>query len=203
MRATNPNLRNTPPRWAACDEALNKFIPVDQIGFKGKPGDLRRFASRYRLAKSFQEVVLNSYTPETSKGYSSLFKVFLTWSAFEQFMEICGLKMDSILKVIPPEKFEAFKQAALGAQGSMPFYEFLIENLNEGKSHWKHMKKFTKGEECNPLYLPASIRHIFAHGILTPHSGTGTPEVSTTLSSLICDFLFQVMDQQIESRILV
>jgi hypothetical protein len=173
---------------------------VSKLGFVGSPGDVHRFRSRYRLAKSFKGIVLDTYTAETTGGYSALFRVFLTWSAFEQLLEICGLTLPGVAPLLEAYEPEAVAASVRGVVGHEEFLRFVHERLDRA-THRANVEAFLRNEPCNVLYLPAGIRHIFSHGNLTPHSGAKNPNAVEQVSAILCDFLFRIMDGEFERRL--
>lgn len=200
ITATDPNLVNAPPGWAVCNAALKKFTPPSAMGFVCAPGDLNRFWSRYRVAKSFREIVLDSYTAETTAGYSALFRVFLTWSAFEHFLTICGLNLPGMVPLLPPYDPTAAETRIRAIEGHADFLRFVLQRLDRA-NHRAQVQAFPDGQPCNLLYLPAGIRHIFAHGKLTPNSGTGTTEPVRQIVEVLSELLFRIMDGEFTRRL--
>ncbi len=186
--------------WATCDTLLRKGLSPTDMGFRGNAGDLNRFRSRYRVAKSFCEVILDSYTPPTVAGYSALFRVFLVWSAVEQFLKITKLSIQDMKPVLTPYNPDALADGIKSVKGYTKFLEFVRNRLDAG-NHQNQLKAFLDNQACNILYIPAGIRHIFAHGILTPSSGVGSPRAAKALSDLLCEFLFRVMDGEFVRRL--
>jgi hypothetical protein len=193
-------LVNTPPGWGHCESALRELREPTELGFVGTAGDLNRFRSRYRLAKSFREILLNAYASGTAAGYSSLFRVFLTWSAFELFLEICGADIAGMQRLIP-----AYGSAAAGAAiRATPRHEAFLSFVRarlDSSTQKRHFHLFLGGSPCNLLYLPLGIRHIFVHGELTPHSGAESPYPATEVARILSDFLFAVMDGEFSRRL--
>ncbi len=165
----DPNLVNAPPGWCACHEALSRYTSPAKMGFACSAGDLNRFWSRYRLAKSFQGIALESYTAETTVGYSALFRVFVTYSAFEQFLDCCGLNLSGMAPLLPLYKPGDCEAAIRNVEHHDSFLKAVLQHLDRA-SHRTQMQKLS-GKSCNLLYVAAGIRHIFAHGKLTPNSG--------------------------------
>jgi hypothetical protein len=196
----DPNLANTPPGWAACEEALGRFTPPADLGFVGSAGDLNRFRSRYRLAKSFRNIELESYRDDTAAGYSSLFRAFLVFSAFEQFLAICGTALADTATLLAAYDPEATERAIRAVPGHEDLLRFILERL-DGPAYRSHVTAFLTRGSCNVLYLAASIRHIFAHGELTPHSGAGSPYTASEVSRLLCALMFQMMDGEFSRRL--
>jgi len=197
---SDPSRVNVPPGWTACEAELAKYTSPAALGFVGSPGDLNRFRSRYRLAKSFSAIMLESYGPETTAGYSALFRVFLTWSAFEQLLEICGLNLAGMGDSLGPYDPAAAEAEIRAIDGHSNFLQFVLERLDHTE-HRAQVNSFLSGNPCNLLYLPAGIRHVFAHGKLTPHSGTDTAEPAKLVSDVLCGFLFRVMDGEFMRRL--
>ena len=59
--------------------------------------ELNRFAARFRLAQSYEGMILTDYPESTVDAYSSLFGVFLAYSALEQLYKAVGKPGDSII----------------------------------------------------------------------------------------------------------
>jgi hypothetical protein len=66
-------------------QAFPKYIKLIKLGHhpssmgfgeQVKRGDINQFNSRFRLAKSFQRIHLDGYSPETFYGYDAFLKVF-------------------------------------------------------------------------------------------------------------------------------
>ena len=196
----DPNLVNTPPGWAVCDEALSKYTPPSAMGFVCSAGDLNRFWSRYRVAKSFRHIVLDSYTAETVAGYSALFQVFLAYSAFEQFMDCCGLNLSGMEPLLPPYNPAECEAAIRHIEKYAEFLAVVLEHLDR-EGHRTQLQAFLAAEPSNVLYVAAGIRHIFAHGKLTPNSGAGFTAPAQEVSRVLSEFLFRVMDGEFAGRL--
>lgn len=200
MTYPSKTFTNTPPGWKEVDTLLGKYAEPSTFGFNVTPGDLNRFCSRYRLAKSFRSIALDRYAPETVEGYTSLFRVFLAYSAFEQFMRVVGTSLHDIAQNLAPYHPEVMANKIR----AVPEYErYLLTVLQEVTS--KHLSAqgydFVNGKPCNVLVVPAIVRHIFAHGKLTPNSGARDTAVASAISPILCEFLFRVMDGQFLGRL--
>jgi hypothetical protein len=79
------------PRWSVFDRQA--LIPRQALGCVGETGDVRRFAARYRAARSFKAATFEGLTHDTADGYSALCLLLLTYSAFEYFRRAIGLEM--------------------------------------------------------------------------------------------------------------
>lgn len=196
---SDPNIVNTPPGWAACDDALRRQVSPVELGFAcSAAGELNLFRSRYRLAKSFCEIRLDGYSIETIAGYSSLFRVFLTYSAFEQLLDCCGLNMAGVdLQQYEPAECE---QTIRRIENYRSFLQ-AVHNQLENQSHRQQFESFISGSPCNILYIAAGIRHSFAHGKLTPNSGAGFTGPAQEISRILSGFLFCIMDNEFSTRL--
>lgn len=195
----DPALANSPPKWADCDALLAGFVSPRAFGFACAAGSLNRFRSRYRLAKSFQKIGLDGYTTSTTEGYSALFRTFLAWSAFEQFLHTIGLEQrhcDSILTGHAPADVAKKLLAVPDHEG---FLKFIRGRVNA--THQAQLDSLLAGAPCNITYVASGIRHVFAHGILSAHAGSLTAEPAKAVSDIVCDFLFRVMDAEFAARI--
>jgi hypothetical protein len=162
--------------------------------------DIIRFASRYRVAKSFKGVLLEDFSSETTDGYSGLFQLFLSWSTFEQFLMISGLKQnDNDIR----ELFDKYNAANLCDEirafdkGNV-FYSFILSKVNN--SHKSEIEKLFADKPLNSSYLASGIRHIFAHGLLTPHANGSQPKNVVKICKLISDFLLNIVDSEFSKQ---
>jgi hypothetical protein len=86
---------------------------------------------------------------------------------------------------------------------------FLTRNLFPIKSiltqtnsaHKAQIEKHFKGEDLNSSYLASAIRHIFAHGKLTPHANTSKPRNVVKICNAISDFLLLLMDTEFSNKV--
>lgn len=195
-----PNLINAPPGWEQVDALLGAYRAPSTFGFVGSAGDLNRFWSRYRLAKSFRGIAVDHFVRDTVQGYSSLFRVFLVWSAFEHLMRITGKNLGTMADGLPHYSPDAFADAVRAVSDYDKFLSVVLAELDR-KPHIDNLTSFLAGSTSNVLAVPAAIRHIFAHGKLTPSSGAGHVGAANSISALSCDFLFRVMDGEFIQRL--
>lgn len=198
--ALDPNMVNAPPGWASVDALLGQYKAPATFGFVGDAGDMNRFWSRYRLARSYREVVIDVFAPDTVRGYSALVRVFLVWSAFEQFLRICGLDPRTTDTVLRQYNVPTFEVAIRGVQNYRAFLVAVLRHL-DGQRLIQDMTAFLAGRPCNVLAIPEAIRHIFAHGKLAPNSGVGNVNAACAISDSVCEFLFRVMDGEFVARL--
>lgn len=197
----NPVIENSLPGWDACNNALNKYILPTSFGFPCEPGELNRLSARYRLAKSFEGINLKEYNKTTADGYSSILRVFLTYSAFEQLLACCGIKNNSLLQSLPNYGSQEIDKKLRSIKNYELFFETIFEHLDR-ENHRKQIRAFlNNNSDYNLLYLPAGIRHIFAHGKLTPNSKNIEPNSAIFISNVLVEFLFSVMDGEFQKRL--
>lgn len=67
-------------------------------------------------------------------------------------------------------------------------------------THQREIDRHLRGRVCNPFYLAASIRHLFAHGLLTPNPAGVPMSAVATVSRFLCRVLFRVIDREFERR---
>ena len=200
QKAKNPIIDNSLDHWKQCDAALQKFTPALSMGFPCEAGDLNRLSSRYRLAKSFESINLTEYAKDTNDGYSSIFRVFLAYSAFEQLLDCCGIKMNSLEAALPGYSSNELMSSIRSIEKYDAYFKAIHAHLDHER-HRNQVEAFLEGKACNVLYLPAAVRHIFAHGKLTPNSGAVPPLSVVAISTLLVEFLFVVMNGEFTARL--
>lgn len=174
--------------------------PLD-LGFADNinAGDIVRFASRYRAAKSCQGVILEGFTDKTADGYSGLVKLMMCWSTFEQFLEIRGLNQQDSKQL-----FDAYNAVNLCEQirsydSKKAFYSFIYERVK--KSHKNEIDKLFANEDLNSSFLVSGIRHIFVHGYLTPHANGSQAKNVVKICYIISDFVLNIIDLEFSKQI--
>lgn len=187
------------PGWHACDSKLGQRVPPIEMGFPCEPGDLNRLNSRYRLAKSFLSIELESYGRETAEGYSALFLVFLCYSALEQFMLCCGIDLEDLAACLTRYDAAGCAAAIRGIDSHEEFLRAVQHHLRS--AHRRRFEDFLSGMPSNILYLAAGIRHIFAHGSLTPHAGAGGAQPAKGISTALAALIFRVIEGEFTARL--
>lgn len=181
------------------------------IGIKATSAQINRFAARYRAAKSYRRIELDQYSDKTTEGYSAFCRVVFVWSAFEQYMKIMDKKQYRKLsrnKNGSPYEIDELlmnyganelAQQINTVDEHLGFYRFLKKHVD--KPHSRELDKFINNGETNVSYLASSVRHIFAHGILTPHADGGNPSNAVDICDILCSFLLRVMDEDFTKRV--
>lgn len=186
--------KNNLPNWKKYSTGLKNGKNAKDFGFKCKDGDLSRVNARYRLAKSFQAVMAETYTQSTLNGYSALMKAMLTYSAFESYVNaVYGEKKPfdykMALQILNQKDLSEIGDRILILDKNRKFYAFLIEHSSSTIK--QELKNFYDGNDHNSVYLLASIRHIFAHGSLTPNVKGIKPKKVVSICTLLSDFFLK------------
>lgn len=192
------NDKNYPSSWNSYDSYISAF-GFDGYEFPCKIGDVNRFGARFRVAVSFKEIVLEEYGSETSDGYSALCKVFLAWSAFEAFMNVFDITQKSATSVVNSSSATSVVSNIRTLDENDSFYKFIYERVNS--AHQKQLDEYFTSNPCNALYLASAIRHLFAHGPLTPNANKVRPSVVCEICQLLFEFLIHVMDSAFTKHI--
>jgi hypothetical protein len=190
---------NYPSGWKSFDSFV-QFHGYDGYGFKSEIGDVNRFAARYRMARSANGISLAGYSPEAENGYSGLLKVLLAWSAFENLLLILGEKQTSASKFIDVNDGILIAQKIRSLDDGDKFYRFIYDRVNN--RHQTELDNYFNSDPCNPLYLASAIRHIFAHGPLTPHANEVNPMVVASICEALHEFILNIANHEFEKYII-
>jgi hypothetical protein len=199
MKIPSP-YENYPPGWPTFDEKIVSRRSAD-FGFAGTKADINRFAARYRASRCFRRVEFKdlSLTHETADGYSALCHLLLTYSAFEYLLRALRLDQhNTTLLLSTSERDEILRRVHLQDPGNALF-AFMKPHLN--KPHQKQLRFYLLGQPCNPFFLASGIRHLFAHGVLTPNPSGVTSITVRNVSRYLSRVLCKVMDREFEKRI--
>lgn len=152
---------------------------------------LARFVYRYRLAKSFTEIIAKDIG-RTIKGYNAILKVFLTYTAYEQLLKgAYGLRVFG-LDSIDRNRIED-AQLAEKLRKNKQLINFLIE-YSKDSILIAQLVSFRKNSNNDVVCVAYAIRNVFAHGELTATPiGVALKTERTTLLEL-ADFLLNYCD---------
>lgn len=168
------------------------------MGFKGNAADVNRFAARYRAAKCFQHIEFEELTATTAAGYSSLMKLLLVYSAFEHLLRCIGLELKASHTLLTETERDRALVNLRGLQGQERLFDTLRQHLDP--PYRRQVEAHLKEEACNVFYLAASIRHAFAHGLLTATPGNAPQQTVSTVCGFLCRALVRVMDREFLGR---
>ena len=152
---------------------------------------LARFVYRYRLAKSFTEIIAKDIG-RTIKGYNAILKVFLTYTAYEQLLKgayglrVFGLDSVDRNRVENTELAEKLRK-------NKQLIDFLVEYSTDSLLLGQ-LVAFRKNANNDVVCVAYAIRNVFAHGELTATPiGVALKTERTTLLEL-ADFLLNYCD---------
>lgn len=169
------------------------------FGFKENIGDVNRFAARFRAAKCLSGVRLVGYSSSVEAGYSSLCRVLFVYSAFETYLDITSNTRDSISTALTNAGADTLMKRIRSLDTNNRFYKFIYNRVNQ--SHKKELDNYFNEDPCNVAYLASAIRHIFAHGELSPSAGGSESSEAVKICESVSDFLLRFMDKDFACRI--
>jgi hypothetical protein len=167
---------------------------------------LSQWSARFRFAKSFKGLDLGEAykTEDTPLGYVSIMRVFLVYSAFETYCKALNCQCGNEDQVRFLQENSLREKTLLEIQkldSGNKLLTFLASHLNRNNS--QIMNNFINGEvaSISISFLAKSIRHVFAHGVLTGNAGGLSAKRFEKISKLISEFLLECMDSDFESRV--
>jgi hypothetical protein len=190
-----------PPRWDELDKMAKVWGATVQMPGRVGMDIIHRFRERYRVAKSLNGLNLSGYSNNTKKGYMTLLKVFLTYTAFESTLPIIGVQYSNgrylteslLLRYPVNEWLIRVREIENRIHTKTRFFE-KVNNFLTGKYITGEVTKYLNHESCNYFALPAAISNSFAHGKLTP--GITDAKKTCEICQLFIDTLFKVIDKE-------
>lgn len=153
--------------------------------------ELNRFSVRYRLANSFEGLVLHGYADETEAAYSALMKAFWAYSAFEQF--------DKAVKAVPKiHRTERWAELATGPAAELRAAEEIVDFLAKQMDYQNTQKRvisFRDGETDNCLIVAAALRHAVAHGFMSVHPHGSSAKTAAIFCERVSAMLMTISHQ--------
>lgn len=205
LKVTPNYYKYYPSNWARYVTIKPSDLELHKIGVTEKGDDVSRWASRFRIANSFEGVQLSTImSDDTHELLDAGFRVFLTYSAFEQyFFRVAKIKDNEDIDLKNLQ--DAYDQSDVISRirkhdPKYVFFRFTQEELD--KPHATRMKDFIAGKHQNVSFLGKAIRHLFTHGKLAPSSGGVDVAVKPAIFKEIHDFLISAMDKDFQSRVI-
>lgn len=190
-------MSHDPPGWEVFDKH-GPYIDGHHFGIFISTGHVNRFRARYRVAKALVRIELDDFHPDTEDGYTAITRLFLTYSAFEHFLNALKIKQkkaDTLLaKYSVPDWVIELRMADAGDL----FFRFIISHVDA--RHKRHIGEYLVGKPFNYIYLISAVRHTFAHGILTPGAGGCAPGQAAAVCTILTRSLMTVMDAEFSNR---
>ncbi len=217
MRSKN-NLRS----WAAfCkvvksagDNALEIRSIIENLDFHEKNielADINRINARYRLAKEIKYIEYDSYSKPVADAYTAIFKSFLAYTVFERYMKLLTGENSTraILKkpnLLYPDGQMSLATTLNNLRNSKRFLEFVKGKLDRSKSGKetaaeKEISCYLEGKEFQPIAIMAAVRHVFAHGKLTPSANKSYPQNTAKILNIFTDSILEAIDNDFRKRV--
>jgi hypothetical protein len=125
-------------------------------------------------------------------------KLLLVYSAFEHLLRCIGVELKASHNLLTePERDRALVNLR-DLQGQDLLFKTLRQHLDP--AYRRQVDAHLKEEACNVFYLAASIRHAFAHGLLTATPGNAPQQTVSTVCGFLCRALVRVMDREFLGR---
>lgn len=174
---------------------LPEDFDLSSIGIRTPRSEVFRFRARFRAAAAYQRLDLYGYSEATARGYTAFCRVFFVYSAFESFMGILERKYPSEMNdVLRRHGADALLEWLWRRDRDHALYDFLYQRVSSNIK--SELEGFARLAPCNIAVLAAAIRHVFAHGHLTPHAGNGSPKRAAEICDAISDFLLAAMSAE-------
>jgi hypothetical protein len=141
---------NYPPNW----DIFNYFARIaspSYFNLFSSTGDINRFAARYRLAKCFRGMSLESFSESTANGYSALCRVLLVWSAFEYFLKAINIRQTDLADLLSSYNTKQWIDEIRMADVDEKFYRFIYERANQ--THQGELDNYFENDPCNITYM--------------------------------------------------
>ncbi len=175
---------------------------ISPLGFVGTKFDFYRFANRFRLVVCFQGLRLDGFTDETASGYDALTRIFFAWSAFERYAEMANDRAPyRALFAHHPRRYIC--GLAAHCRTLDPQHKLIGFLLDQSilPAHGTYLARYRDGHDFSVLTLAASMRHIFAHGILTAHPNGLPAENLANISRSLGNFLIHFVRTDFARRL--
>lgn len=135
-------------------------------------GDLNRFAARYRMARKFEAVTFNGFSPGVCAGYSSALRVGLAYSALES-LEACVGGAAKDIRIRSEALASRLRDRRHG-----PLRELLVReptspvDLKRSRMLRQDLANlFADDSETDVRPVVERIRHLVFHGVFSAHGG--------------------------------
>lgn len=188
--------------WKAFQDLRREGHHPRRMGFCCDTADLNRFASRVRLAHSFEGVQLRDYADGTEEGYGALIRAALAYSAVESLRRALGYRGDhefapDLGGVDQADIVRRFREADVEDR----FGHFVRDRVNDRLR--RRLIALYEGEDgsANVVHLGAGLRHIFVHGHLTPSARQVPPRRAAQACDVVTEMLLRLADDAFSSRV--
>jgi hypothetical protein len=158
-------------------------------------------AARYRVAGNFYGANFFQLSENITKGYDRAIQLLLAYSAFEAACSAKGLKPEDR----PVESDSGFAKDARGklikAFGSLPDADFPLKSCLSNAALAKKVEGFFLQEHTNLQPVAAAMRHLFAHGLWTPHGANALSKSACEAIDLLAQSVLREVDRILEEEL--
>ena len=171
------------------------------LGLNGRTGDVNRLNARVKMAKAFKSMTLEGYKEGTVDAYTSMFRVFLCFTAFEVFGYLYDRKPFEFIEYCPQHPWDEVSATIRNCDPNWTFTDSLIDMIGEGGNKWA-LEQFKEDRFSNPMNYAQAIRNAFAHGHLTAHSGGADPDKVRVMCDTLSELLITIMDEEFSKLVM-
>jgi len=199
---------------SACENTSEIRSIIEKLDFYEKYielADINRVNARYRLAKEIKYIEYDSYSKPVADAYTAIFKAFLTYSVFERYMRLLTGENSTkaILKKpnpLYPDGQKSLATTLSNLRNSARFLEFVKDKLDRPNptketEAEKEMRYYLEGNEFQPIAIMAAVRHVFAHGKLTPSANKSYPRNTTKILNILTNSILEAIDNDFSERV--
>jgi hypothetical protein len=176
-------------------------VKPKHLGLNGSTGDVNRLNARVKMAKSFAGIQLDGYKEVTVDAYTAMFRVFLSFTAFEVFGYLMGHQPYQFIEYYPRHPWNEASTTIRNCDPEWVFTDALMKMIGEGGNQWA-LQQFKDNKFSNPMNYAQAIRNAFAHGHLTAHTGGADPDKVRIMCDTLSTLLIGIMDQEFSAIVL-
>jgi hypothetical protein len=133
---------------------------------------LNRFCARYRLARSLCGISLDTYSVRTTRTYTSMFGMFLAYTAYEVLLPVAR-QLNAIQSKSTDENVVLDKSLSTKLRANIHLQSFLLDHTRDADLKRK-LNGFYKGSYDDIVCVAYGVRNLFSHGdLLTTDIGSG------------------------------
>ena len=170
------------------------------LDLEGHTADVNRLNARVRVAKSFKGIDLEEYNEVTALAYGSIFRVFLAYTAFEVFYALFDLPPYRCYEAFKAHPYDQVNMTIRNCDPDWTFTDALI-NGTEAEPLRFALMAFKDGSRHNPINHASAIRHIFAHGHLSAHTGSSNPNNVRMICDALAGLILGLMDAEFDRQV--
>ncbi len=159
------------------------------------------FAARYRVAGNYAGVTFFSMSRSVVNGYDRGIQLLLSYSAFESACTASGV--DPTERPISSHEGIA-KTARMGlikAFGQTPESAFPLRSALTSRKLASKIDAFFSGQDNSLQPVAAAIRHLFAHGVWTPHGSKMLTVTACNALNLLAQSVLREGDRILDDEV--